>query len=307
MKQVQQGIIHIADISGYTAFLNESELEHAQESLQSLIEVLIENTKLPLVISRLEGDAVISYAVDGSFLQGASVLEMIESSYITFRKALDLMVVNTTCTCNACRNIPNLDLKFFIHHGSFALQQLPAYTELVGSDVNTAHRLTKNHVREGTGFNAYALFTRAAIEAHRVADLLSEPGAALGGDAGGDGASSHPSGLEDEHGPAARHTAVEEGWWNPGRLSRPWRRDDDARARASAVVDDFGERLVDRQRLHGGLGCMGACGSVQTPWRTRGFAQIVADSLTVSKGSGRFMDTPVVRPMSGARVCWWRG
>jgi hypothetical protein len=171
MKQVQQGIIHIADISGYTAFLNESELEHAQESLHSLIEVLIDNTKLPLVISRLEGDAVISYAVDGSFLQGASVLEMIESSYITFRKALDLMVVNTTCTCNACRNIPNLDLKFFIHHGSFALQELPAYTELVGSDVNTAHRLTKNHVVEETGFEAYALFTRAAVEALDIQEL----------------------------------------------------------------------------------------------------------------------------------------
>ncbi len=173
MKQVQQGIIHIADISGYTAFLNESELEHAQESLQSLIEVLIDNTRLPLVISRLEGDAVISYAVDGSFLQGASVLEMIESSYITFRKALDLMVVNTTCTCNACRNIPNLDLKFFIHHGSFALQELPAYVELVGSDVNIAHRLTKNHVVEETGFEAYALFTRAAVEALGIQQLAS--------------------------------------------------------------------------------------------------------------------------------------
>ena len=60
MKQVEKGIIHIADISGYTAFLNESELEHAQGTLQSLLEVLIENTQLPLVISRLEGDAVIS-------------------------------------------------------------------------------------------------------------------------------------------------------------------------------------------------------------------------------------------------------
>ena len=70
MKQVEKGLIHIADISGYTAFLNESELEHAQDSLQSLLEVLIENTHLPLVISRLEGDAVISYATEGSFLQG---------------------------------------------------------------------------------------------------------------------------------------------------------------------------------------------------------------------------------------------
>jgi len=174
MKQVEKGIIHIADISGYTAFLNESELEHAQDSLQSLLEVLIDNTHLPLVISRLEGDAVIGYALEGSFILGASVLEMVESSYIAFRKALDLMILNTTCTCNACRNIPNLDLKFFIHYGSFGLQPLPAYTELVGSDVNTAHRLTKNNVREETGFEAYALFTQAAVEALGIQELAKE-------------------------------------------------------------------------------------------------------------------------------------
>ena len=35
--------------------------------------------------------------------------------------------------------------------------------ELVGTDVNTAQRLTKNHVVEETGCEAYALFTRAAL------------------------------------------------------------------------------------------------------------------------------------------------
>jgi hypothetical protein len=171
MKQVEKGIIQIADISGYTAFLNESELEHAQDTLQSLLEVLIENTHLPLVISRLEGDAVISYVTEGSFLNSASVLEMVESSYIAFRRALELMILNTTCTCNACQNIPNLDLKFFLHYGSFGLQQLPAYTELIGADVNTAHRLTKNNVRAETGFEAYALFTRAAVEALGIQEI----------------------------------------------------------------------------------------------------------------------------------------
>ena len=175
MKQVEQGIIQIADISGYTAFLNESELEHAQDSLQSLLEVLIENTQLPLVISRLEGgDAVISYATKGSFLQGASVLEMVESSYIAFRRALELMVLNTTCACNACRNITNLDLKFFLHYGSFGLQQLSTYTELVGADVNTTHRLTKNNVKADTGLEAYALFTREAIEALGIQEIAEE-------------------------------------------------------------------------------------------------------------------------------------
>ena len=35
--------------------------------------------------------------------------------------------------------------------------------ELVGIDVNTAQRLTKNHVVEETGYEAYALFTQAAL------------------------------------------------------------------------------------------------------------------------------------------------
>ena len=171
MAQIQKGLILIADISGYTAFLNDSELEHAQGVLQALLEVLIENTRLPLVISRLEGDAVISYALDKSFLQGASVLEMIETCYIAFRRAIDLMALNTTCTCTACRNITNLDLKFIIHHGSFVLQPLPAYTELVGTDVNIAHRLTKNHVVAETGYQAYALFSRATIEALGIQEI----------------------------------------------------------------------------------------------------------------------------------------
>jgi len=165
MPAAQQGYILIADITGYTKFLSKSELEHAQEILHSLLELLIENTKVPLVISRLEGDAVISYALEGSFLQGGTMLEMIDSCYVAFKRGLQLMVINTTCPCRACQNISALDLKFFIHYGSFGLQPLASYTELIGTDVNLVHRLTKNHVTERTGLRAYALFTRAAVDA----------------------------------------------------------------------------------------------------------------------------------------------
>ncbi|MDA1174366.1 MAG: hypothetical protein O2826_07595 [Chloroflexi bacterium] len=62
---VDRGCLLIADITGYSTFLNTSELEHAQGSLTALIEMLVTNTRPPLVISRLEGDAVISYVLDG--------------------------------------------------------------------------------------------------------------------------------------------------------------------------------------------------------------------------------------------------
>jgi hypothetical protein len=174
VAQVQKGIIMIADISGYTTYLSESELEHANSVLQTLLDVLIKNTRLPLTISRLQGDAVVSYALDGSIVLGASVLDMVETCYVAYRRAIELMIINTSCTCNACKNISNLDLKFFIHHGAFALQPLPAYTELVGTDVNIIHRLVKNHVKESTGYQAYALFTQAAIQALGISELTQE-------------------------------------------------------------------------------------------------------------------------------------
>ncbi|MGH2620655.1 MAG: DUF2652 domain-containing protein [Anaerolineales bacterium] len=170
----EHGYIVIADITGYTAFLSSSELEHAEDSLRSLINLLIEQTKPPLVISRLQGDAVISYAPKASFLQGQTMVEILENTYVAFRQARERMQLNTTCTCAACRNIPNLDLKFLVHYGSYILQQTPMYQELVGNDVNLTHRLLKNQITKLTGIQAYAAYSEPAVEALGIRDLCVE-------------------------------------------------------------------------------------------------------------------------------------
>jgi hypothetical protein len=174
MAKAQNGYIIISDITGYTAYLSESELEHAEDVLRSLLNTIIEYTKLPLVISRLEGDAVISYAPERSILQGQTMIEMMETCYLAFRRALKLMILNTFCSCNACKNMPKLDLKFFVHYGTFMLQPFPAYTELIGTDVNLAHRLTKNHVTEYTGLKAYGLYSQAAVDALELREWSQE-------------------------------------------------------------------------------------------------------------------------------------
>jgi hypothetical protein len=81
------------------------------------------------------------------------------------------MIINTTCTCNACRNLPNLDLKFFVHFGSYMTQKFGNYIELVGNDVNLVHRLAKNHIKEKTGFKAYAAFTQSVMDALGLTDF----------------------------------------------------------------------------------------------------------------------------------------
>jgi hypothetical protein len=171
MAKTERGYFLIADITGYTAYLTESELEHAHHVLQTLLELLIEHTRPPLIISRLAGDAVISYGLRDQFLSGQTFVEMIEDTYVAFRKAINLMVLNNICQCNACANISNLDLKFFVHYGAFTLQRLGDHDELLGSDVNLIHRLLKNRVTEEIGSRAYTLYTDAAIRQLGLEDI----------------------------------------------------------------------------------------------------------------------------------------
>lgn len=173
MSTTQHGYFLIADITGYTMYLSQSELEHAQGTLTALLELLIKHTRPPLVISRLAGDAVISYGLRDNFFQGQTFVEVIEDTYVAFRKAIELMVMNNTCRCNACANVANLDLKFFVHYGSFGLQKLDQHDELIGAEVIVIHRLLKNHVTEKTGCRAYALYTDTAIQQLGLQDICA--------------------------------------------------------------------------------------------------------------------------------------
>ena len=173
MRTPTRGLLLIADITGYTVFLQESELEHAQGTLTALLEIMVGGTRPPLVISQLEGDAIFSYGLEDFGMGGQTLVEMVENLYVEFRRALEMMVMNTLCTCNACANIASLDLKFFVHHGTFMTQDVGRYRELVGNDVNLIHRLTKNTVTKTTGIKAYALYTEAAVEAAGLASLAT--------------------------------------------------------------------------------------------------------------------------------------
>lgn len=160
----QHGCLLLADISGYTSFVAATELEHSQDILSELLELIVNRLTPPLTLSKLEGDAVFAYKPDTKGTSIASLLDLIESTYVAFRDRQENMHRATSCTCNACRAIPTLDLKFFVHHGDFFVQKISGREELVGSDVNLIHRLTKNHITEATGWKAYALFTQKSLE-----------------------------------------------------------------------------------------------------------------------------------------------
>ena len=159
VNETQPGHLLLADISGYTSYIASTELSHFQAILTELFEYIIDHSKPLMTISKIEGDAIFAYAPERKLPRGEAILELIETTYLAFRGRREAAHRRTTCTCNAFRNIPNLDLKFIAHHGDEFVQNIAGTKELVGSDVNLIHRLLKNHVSEATGWRAYALFS----------------------------------------------------------------------------------------------------------------------------------------------------
>lgn len=159
----QHGYLLLADISGYTSFVAGTELDHSHEILSDLLEIICMQIEKLLTIHKLEGDAVFAYAPETIISRGETMLELVEATYVAFRDRQTDIKRSTTCTCRACQNIPSLDLKFILHHGDYILQQVRGIREMVGSDVNLIHRLSKNHVSERTGWRAYLMITEPCL------------------------------------------------------------------------------------------------------------------------------------------------
>jgi uncharacterized protein YndB with AHSA1/START domain len=158
---VDRGALVIGDISGYTGYLTGVELEHSHDVIADLLDTMVRAAEGTLTLSKLEGDAILWYRIGVG--DGIALLAAIEAVYAAFRRRVRTIVHQTTCTCNACRQIPDLDLKVVAHAGEFVVREIAGTKELVGGDVIVVHRLLKNHVIEEHGVPAYAFITDALL------------------------------------------------------------------------------------------------------------------------------------------------
>ncbi|MEJ1237374.1 DUF2652 domain-containing protein [Chryseolinea sp. T2] len=174
--RTQRGFLILADITGYTPFVAETELEHSQEILRRMLNSIISTLTPVFTLAEVEGDAVFVYSKDPQNNTNSTtdsnsrgrladiVPDMIESLYYSFRDKRKSVNRAMTCECKACKMATTLDLKFIVHYGEYILNNVGGKTKPLGSCVNVAHRLLKNHVTETTGWKAYALFTKECLD-----------------------------------------------------------------------------------------------------------------------------------------------
>ena len=163
--EIKKGFLVVADISGYTRFLAETELEHANGIIKDLFDSMLPEFKKSVTISKFMGDAIFAHAENIAYEGSQFMVDFAKRVYNAFSDKKDITKINTDCTCNACKHMEELDLKIFIHHGEYMNQNINGNEELAGSDVNTIFRLMKNKVVENTGIEAYLLSTESALKA----------------------------------------------------------------------------------------------------------------------------------------------
>jgi len=170
-----RGALLLADISGYTAFLEAVGGVHREEMrdsgvvpaayplMTSLLDGIVEKLVPPFILSKFEGDAVFAFAPDGELaLQGVQLLACLNACYSAFLARVADTRELMWCSCTACSTLNGLDLKFVVHHGEYVALSIAGHEELLGPDVTIAHRLMKNHAAALVGASAYALLTEAA-------------------------------------------------------------------------------------------------------------------------------------------------
>jgi len=160
----ETGYLVIADLTGYTAYLSRGELEHAPAIAGDLLETIIGRLDPPFRLAKLEGDAAFLFVEDGR-ADGSLLLDAVKASYLAFRRRLRSIDQATSCDCNSCRLAPRLDLKLFVHHGSYVRSRIAGRDEMAGSDVILTHRLLKGAGAAAARGNGFALFTAQAVAA----------------------------------------------------------------------------------------------------------------------------------------------
>lgn len=151
--------LFVPDITGFTEFVNKTEIDHSQHIISELLENIIDSNQLGLEISEVEGDAVLFYKKND--VPGLKeIYEQAKKMFLNFHSHLKLYDSHRICQCGACSSASKLSLKFIVHSGEIGFTNIKNNIKPFGLDVVLIHKLLKNDINHGE----YILFTNQYLE-----------------------------------------------------------------------------------------------------------------------------------------------
>ena len=154
-----KGLLFIPDISGFTRFVSETEIDHSRLIIQELLEILMNANEMGLEVSEIEGDAILFYKF-GECPDLGEVYRQVEKMFCEFHRSLIAYDHHRFCQCKACISAIGLTLKVITHYGEFTGYNVKNFNKLIGKDIIVAHQLLKNDIEQ----HEYWLVTKSLLQ-----------------------------------------------------------------------------------------------------------------------------------------------
>jgi len=154
-----QSFLYIPDITGFTEFVNTTEIQHGQHIISELLEIIIDSNQLGLKVSEVEGDAVLFYAHQ-KIPTPEELFEQTKTLFINFHNHLKKYESERICQCGACLTTSSLSLKMIAHAGEIGFTSIKNTEKPYGADMVMVHRLLKNDVN----LNEYLLISNKLVK-----------------------------------------------------------------------------------------------------------------------------------------------
>jgi hypothetical protein len=150
INKTEPALIFIPDISGFTEFLNNVNLQESKHLIHALLEVIIDPNCIGLRVGEIEGDAIIFYQL--GIPPNISAIEcQTKKTFGEFQRVIS----DFENRYPELSGLSSLTLKFICHYGELTTTQVKDVTKLIGSDLILSHRLLKNNIES----NEYLLLS----------------------------------------------------------------------------------------------------------------------------------------------------
>ena len=157
---MNNALIFIPDISGFTNFVNATPVEHSRHVIGELLEIILKANTLGMVPAEVEGDAVLFYK-EGPAPTFEEILAQAKKMYVDVHTHLKRYESLRICNCDACSTASGLGIKFFVHYGEVGFIEVLGKAKPHGKSLILIHRVMKNSVPE----REYLLLTKDYCDA----------------------------------------------------------------------------------------------------------------------------------------------
>jgi hypothetical protein len=151
-------LICIPDITGFTRFMAETNLEFSRKIIPPLLRNLVSSNTLNLKVGEIEGDAILFYRY-GTLPSFKELVDQCKNFYSNFTQQLESLKNEFPDDFAKYISSNKLALKIVLHAAEMTSTHIEGIIKLIGEDVVVVHKLLKNSVKD----SEYILLTEKLL------------------------------------------------------------------------------------------------------------------------------------------------